>query len=118
VPFVGGRTKKLKLALRFHQTSAARWSCEQCRSAGLEKQRGCGFLKEKPNRERVVWIQGDVYSSECPKSAITGESMRWLELFAARQGENAGLTAREGSARDAEAMVLLRRWMTEERSDD
>lgn len=59
-----------------------------------------------------MWAHENVGTTECPQSAITGESVAWLELFAAwRRGWQA--TA-EMPARDVEAMLILdREWAAE-----
>jgi hypothetical protein len=49
----------------------------------LEVIRRCGFLGvDKKGAERVVWARNSVATSECPTSAITAESMAFLETFA------------------------------------
>ena len=64
--------------------------------------------------ERPVWvssfaIRGErrVGSSECPVSFVSGESVAWVELFAARRilGQDEDLQA--WPARQVDAMLLL-----------
>ena len=44
--------------------------------------RRCGFLPEvQRGAPRTVWAAGGVGLTECPKSAITAESVGWLEAF-------------------------------------
>lgn len=64
--------------------------------------------------ERPVWvssfaIRGErrVGASECPVSFVSGESVAWVELFAARRilGQDEGLQA--WPARQVDALLLL-----------
>lgn len=114
---VRGRSKKLKLALHFHAFHPARWSCEECRRAGLEEKRRCGFLRDLPDEEgRVSWVSGDIVSPRCPKSVITSESLRWLELFQASRWHQAA--AIRLNAKDVDAMKWLERWASEVSSNE
>ena len=55
-------------------------------------------------------------SSECPVSAVSGESAAWLELFLARERLGDGRALTERPAREVEALTLLeaerRKWRT------
>lgn len=86
--------------------SPAGWRCGDCRKQGLEARRGCGWL-DGERGARIVWGDGEVVSRECPTSAITGASVAWLELYGAFRVLG-GAAMGEWTARDAEAMALLR----------
>jgi hypothetical protein len=101
----GRRKKKLIIAFHFQFSDPARWRCDECRRAGLEKKRGCGFLEQKAP-ERVVWARGRVSTTACPKSYITGESAAWLEEFYAWRALGRP-DFREMSAREAQALMIL-----------
>lgn len=107
------RAKKLIVAFHFHTTGGpSRWRCDECRRAGLTAQRRCGLEGQTNGADRVVWAHGNVGTTECPQSAITGESVAWLEMFAAWR---CGWRVKAGmAARDVEAMLILNReWMAE-----
>lgn len=117
----GRRKKKLIVAFHFYQFSKpAAWKCDDCRRNKLERKRRCGWLRPGQESEpRVVWARKRVSTTECPRSFITAESVGWLEEFHAwkRLGHPDVLSVQ---ARQAEAMLLLERELSEEvrRGDD
>jgi hypothetical protein len=83
----------------------------------LEAKRRCGFLRDLPDEEgKVSWVSGNIVSPQCPKSVITSESLRWLELFQARSWHQAA--AIRLNAKDVDAMKLLERWVSEANGND
>lgn len=102
------RERKKKLIVAFHflrvDRAGAGWRCEQCRRQGLEARRRCGFLPEaKRGTARVVWARGRVATEECPTSWVTPQSVELIEKFFAWKT----VGAREVTAKEAEAFVLL-----------
>jgi hypothetical protein len=83
----------------------------------LEEKRRCGFLRDLPDEEgKVSWVSGNIVSPRCPKSVITSESLRWLELFQSRRWHQAaGIRL---SAKDVDAMKLLEGWVGEVSGND
>src|SRR5690348_1583663 len=84
---IGRRTKKLIVAFHFYLFSnQAGWKCDECRKAGLDVKRRCGWLSPSDKGvERIVWARKEVATSECPKAFITPQSMAWLEEFVVRR---------------------------------
>ncbi len=110
----GRRKKKLTAAFHFQFSNPAAWKCGECRRNRLEEKRRCGWLGRKEAAPpRVVWARGGVGTTECPRSFISADSVGWLEEFVVwkRLGrpDLLGLGARE-----AEAMLLLDRELSEE----
>jgi len=71
------------------------------------ERRACGWRTgEKAQATKIVWARGDVMSYECPKSAITAESLAWLEMFGGYRVFG-GQAMGEWTAKDAEAMAVL-----------
>jgi hypothetical protein len=64
-----------------------------------------------------VWVRGKVATEECPRSAITGESLAWLEGFYAWK-KLGGAAAEEMSARQVQAFLLLERELVVEASHE
>jgi hypothetical protein len=118
------RARKKKLIVAFHfQLSGAQpgnragWDCDSCRKNGLERKRRCGFL---PDRERgepgIVWGRRQVFTNECPKSYVTGESLSLLEEFFVRR--RLGMAhSMDMEARKTDAFVILRDLMEQEERD-
>ena len=103
----GARKKKLILAFHFHVSNPAGWRCGVCRQKGLEERRACGWrVGAKAQTVKIVWAKGDVVSHECPTSAITAESLAWLEMFGVYRVMG-GQAMGDWSAKDTEAMALL-----------
>jgi hypothetical protein len=101
------RTKKLIVAFRFHASDRAGWKCDVCRAQGLEERRRCGWNGRLRGRsERVVWADGDYYTTECPKSWITAESIALIEEYHVWKQLRCG-DLRTLSARQAEAFLLI-----------
>lgn len=100
-----GRTKKLILALHYHTQDKAGWRCEECRRGGLEEKRRCGW-KGAWGEGEIVWARRGAASAACPKTAITADSVAWLELWGTWRQCGKGV---EGwmSAKDLDAMALL-----------
>lgn len=61
----------------------------------------------------MVWAGDDVVTEECPKSAIRGESLAWVELYWLTNGR-VSVNAEEWPARAAEAMALIEGWVGEQ----
>lgn len=60
----------------------ASWKCDKCRELRLEEKRQCGFIPgSKKENQKIVWLRGNVSSSECPRSYITPQSVYYLEKF-------------------------------------
>lgn len=112
-----GGKKKLIVAFHFQFANRAGWDCDTCRKNGLEKKRRCGFLADAGERPaRLVWIRKRAQSEECPKSAITGESLSLLEEFFVRR--RLGMTeGMETPARKVDAFLILREEMEREERD-
>ncbi len=104
---VGIRTKKLIVALHFHTSDQAGWECADCRKAGLETKRRCGWIPEAiATPSRVVWARNGVVATVCPKSLITAQSMAWLEEYLVRRKLGQIRTDTLG-AREVEAFLIL-----------
>jgi hypothetical protein len=100
-----GRTKKLTVAFHFFRAEHAAWNCDACRKQGLERRRRCGFLPEaERGPARLVWARGRVGTDECPRSAVTPESLALLEAYFAWKAWG---VRRELSAREADAFGAL-----------
>lgn len=71
----------------------------------MERRRRCGFLPESERGPaRLVWARGRVGLSECPRSAVTPESLALLESYSAWKAWGARW---ELSAREADAFGAL-----------
>jgi uncharacterized protein YmfQ (DUF2313 family) len=71
----------------------------------LEVKRNCGWLGIEPSAARpIAWSGGGVAAERCPVSTSAGVEA-WVELYALWQ---AGLTMRGLSARDSDALAVLR----------
>jgi hypothetical protein len=107
VRVIGIRKKKLIVALHFHLSGQAGWECGNCRKAGLETKRGCGWMpRASEGRPRVVWARNGVATTVCPKSFITAQSLAWLEEYLVRR--QLGQRGAEGlDARQVEAFLIL-----------
>ena len=109
----GRRKKKLIVAFHFFNSEQAGWRCDTCRKQGLEIKRRCGWLEpEARGAPRVVWMRGRAATEECPKSAITPQSIEWLELYFAWKTEGGGGLMNR-PAREADAMMTLERELRE-----
>lgn len=104
----GRRTKKLIVAFHFLGSDQAGWKCDACRRQKLEVRRRCGFLSESERgANRVVWARNGASTDECPRTAITAESVAMIEVAsAARLGL---IDVGELTAREAEAIAVLQR---------
>ena len=73
----------------------------------MERRRRCGFLPEaERGGARVVWARGSAATDECPKSAVTAESLELLEKWAVwKLSGAAGLG--DVRAREAEGFLVL-----------
>ncbi len=81
------------------------------------KKRRCGFLpSEARGAPRLVWARKRAQTDECPKSAVTGESLALLEEFFVRRrlGMADGM---ETPARKIDAFLILREEMEREEKD-
>ncbi len=98
-------------------SNQAGWGCDDCRKAGLEKKRRCGWLGiEDDDGGPVVWARGGVATTRCPKSVITGESEAMVEEFLARR-RLGGTAVAELSARQVDAYVALEGALAEARKN-
>lgn len=105
----GRRTKKLIVAFHFQQSNQAAWRCDECRRQGLEARRRCGFVAEERRAERrLVWARGRVATDECPKSAVTAQSLEWIEKFLTWKFIGRA-ELWDWPARDADALLILER---------
>jgi hypothetical protein len=105
----GRRKKKLTVAFHFQSSNQAAWKCDECRSRGLESRRRCGFLPaERRGEKKLVWARGRVWTEECPKSAITPQSLEWIEKFLTWKFAGGGAIW-DWPARDADAILTLER---------
>ncbi len=109
----GRRTKKLIVAFHFQQSNQAAWRCDECRRRGLEERRRCGFLPESRRGERrIVWARGRASTDECPKSAVSAQSLEWIERFLTWKFSAkfaGGGELWDWTARDADAVLILER---------
>lgn len=81
------------------------------------KSRKCAWLAaEAPPDERIVWVRGNVFSRQCPKSVITAESLGYLDLFAV-WAQVGGTNIESSEAKTADALLTLRRACQEENQD-
>lgn len=88
-----------------------------CRREGLDRARRCAWSQHKADSTRVVWARAGHTLTTCPKSYISAESLRWLELFHVHRHLGTG-DAREMPARDVEALcVLENEWNAEKRRE-
>jgi hypothetical protein len=56
--------------------------------------------------EKTVWVRGSVSATQCPKSILTPDSLRLLELFAAWKLTPAA-DLRDWPARDVDGLFVL-----------
>jgi hypothetical protein len=111
------RNKKLIVAFHFQFANRAGWNCDACRKNGLEAKRRCGFLPLAARGEpRIVWARKSAQTSECPKSAITGESMALLEEFLVHRRLGIAVSL-EMPARKVDAFLILQGEMEREERD-
>lgn len=103
-------------AFHFHQRSPDGWDCGKCRSQGLDRGRKCGWQGFGTNSEGIVWAGGNAATTRCPKSEIRGESIAWLEMFAAIEWLGMDVLAHLES-RDGEAMTVLAQEAERNRAD-
>jgi len=101
------RSKKLIVAFHFQFANQAAWRCDECRRAGLERRRRCGWAGlADAGSERIVWGRREMAVTQCPKSAITSESLYLLEEFGSWTRAS-GRDPREMPARVVDAILLL-----------
>jgi hypothetical protein len=81
------------------------------------KSRKCAWLAvEAPLDKRVVWVRGNVFSVQCPKSIITADSLRYLEVFSLWR-QLGGISFESLDAKTADALVTLQQAWQEENQD-
>jgi len=115
VRFDGDREKKLIVAFHFQLSNPAAWKCDECRKAGLERQRRCAWVPAAAETPaQVVWARGPVATDVCPKSLITAESVGWIEEFLVWKRLGLMLT-RETNIRQVEAFLILEEQISSER---
>jgi hypothetical protein len=111
-----GRKKKLIVAFHFHLSNPVGWNCEDCRKAGLESRRRCGWLAGVPAADaRPVWARKDVFTVNCPKSVVDAESLGWLEEFTVRKRLGSG-AIESLPAKTVDAFLILERLLAAERA--
>ena len=57
--------------------------------------------------ERPVWVRGDIFTTRCPRSLVSGESTGWLDLYAANQCAGVRLDPMGLDARAVEALLVI-----------
>jgi hypothetical protein len=78
------------------------------------KARNCAWVQiDQFAKAKAVWTRGGVYSTHCPKSVITAQSLYYLDQF--RWWKQCGGGALwDLPAKDADAVILLEQaWETE-----
>jgi hypothetical protein len=104
---IGRRKKKLIVAFHFQAGNQAGWRCDECRKAGLEMKRRCGWKAEAlATPPRVVWARRHAATEICPKAYISAESVGWIESFLVRR-RLGWERITEMNAREAEAHLIL-----------
>ncbi len=106
MPAERGRTKKLILALHYFSGGTAGWRCEDCRRQGLEKSRQCGWLRETGVKRKAVWARYGTIADQCPKTAVTADSVAWMEQWAVWR-QSGRFPHSDWGAKDLEAMAVL-----------
>lgn len=112
----GAGTKKLIVAFHFQYANQAAWKCESCRKSGLEAKRGCGLRADGPGRA-VVWARRGTFTTECPRSYVSAQSLAWLEEYHAWRLGGRG-SVRELPARLVEALAILDNELRAEGNND
>jgi hypothetical protein len=101
------RNKKLIVAFHFQFANQIAWKCDECRQAGLERRRNCGWACESDaSGGRIVWGRRQVAATRCPKSIITAESIYLLDEFNLWK-RCPGASLHTMPARVAEAILIL-----------
>lgn len=79
--------------------------------------RNCAWVnREPPEKAKVVWSRGEVFSVQCPKSIITAQSLYFLEQFVSwKQFGGYDLWSIEAKCADA-FMVVEQAWQLENQS--
>lgn len=85
-----------------------------CRKSGLDERRHCRWRGESPPTDGMpVWVRGDLATSVCPKSLLSGESEALLEEFWGRR-RFGGVGVERLTARQADAFAMLGELLREE----
>jgi len=71
---------------------------------------------ETPLDKRVVWVRGNAFAVQCPKSLITADSLRYLETFSLWR-QLGGISLESLDAKTADALMTLQRAWQEENQD-
>lgn len=109
--------KKLIVAFHFQLGNKAAWSCDVCRTSGLERKRRCGWLtNDDTMTSGIVWARGRTTLATCPTSYITSESVALLEEFHAWKLFGAG-SFYDLPARLVEAIFVLENELRAESND-
>lgn len=64
----------------------------------------------------MVWVRGNVFSVQCPKSLITADSLRYLEVFGLWR-QLGGVNFESLDAKTSDALMTLQRAWQEENQD-
>ena len=71
------------------------------------KIRNCAWLGDSGQDDtRTVWARGQIASTQCPKSVISAESLRYLDLYRSWRSLGKGLDL-QYDAKIADALELL-----------
>jgi hypothetical protein len=97
-------------------SNQAGWKCDDCRKAGLERKRRCGWLEQTATGETIVWARKQTALTLCPKSFITAQSISWVEEFFVRQ-RLGGVRLEDMNTKDAEAFLILGEELAREKDD-
>jgi hypothetical protein len=77
------------------------------------KVRNCAWVQIDGHAQaRVVWARAGIFSTQCPKSIVTAQSMYFLELFRWWKEGGGGLWELQAKAAEA-VMVLEQAWRME-----
>ncbi|HEX4163881.1 MAG TPA: hypothetical protein VHZ55_00270 [Bryobacteraceae bacterium] len=81
------------------------------------KIRNCAWEKDLQCNKKAVWARGRLIATQCPKSVITAQSLRFLELFQVWKGSGGGCDL-SMDAKSAEAILILEQeWMAEQKNE-
>ncbi len=81
------------------------------------KLRNCAWEADSQVNSRAVWARGRLITKQCPKSMISADSLRFLEVFQVWKQLGGGCVL-EMDARSAEAILILEKeWLAEQKND-
>ena len=74
--------------------------------------------EEHEANTKAVWARGEVFTTQCPKSLITAQSLHFLEQFRVWEGSGRG-SLWSMAAKSAEALLVLEQaWRMERKRDE